>query len=182
MAGQMVHVEIPAGDTAKAREFWGSLFGWEWQTFEGGPTEYHMTRFSETTGGAIYAPDPRGSAGPASTSTSTTSTRATHALMSSAERRERRCLPRAWAGSRSARTRRATSSASGRPIPRRPRRDGSDLPSPRRRPRPSDGSAPDRRNRDTPPVAPSSDESRKEHEDCCSQLTIRSWKSSGRCS
>ena len=23
MAGQMVHVEIPAGDTAKAREFWG---------------------------------------------------------------------------------------------------------------------------------------------------------------
>jgi predicted enzyme related to lactoylglutathione lyase len=57
MAGQMVHLEIPAGDTAKAREFWGSLFGWEWQTMEG-PTEYHMTRFSETTGGAIYAPDP----------------------------------------------------------------------------------------------------------------------------
>ena len=57
MAGQMVHVEIPAGDTEKAREFWGSLFGWQWQTFEG-PTEYHMTRFSETTGGAIYAPDP----------------------------------------------------------------------------------------------------------------------------
>ncbi|MGH3035780.1 MAG: VOC family protein [Gaiellaceae bacterium] len=57
MPGQMVHVEIPAGDTAKAREFWGSLFGWEWQTFEG-PTEYHMTRFSETTGGAIYEPDP----------------------------------------------------------------------------------------------------------------------------
>jgi uncharacterized protein len=57
MAGQMVHLEIPAGDTAKAREFWSSLFGWEWQTMEG-PTEYHMTRFSETTGGAIYAPDP----------------------------------------------------------------------------------------------------------------------------
>ncbi|MGH3028896.1 MAG: VOC family protein [Gaiellaceae bacterium] len=57
MPGQMVHVEIPAGDTARAREFWGSLFGWEWQTVEA-PTEYHMTRFSETTGGAIYAPDP----------------------------------------------------------------------------------------------------------------------------
>ncbi len=54
MAGQMVHLEIPAGDTAKAREFWGSLFGWEWQAFEG-PSEYHMTRFSETTGGAITA-------------------------------------------------------------------------------------------------------------------------------
>ena len=57
MPGQMVHFEIPAGDTAKAREFWGSLFGWEWQQFEG-PTEYHMARFTETTGGAIYAPDP----------------------------------------------------------------------------------------------------------------------------
>lgn len=52
MAGQMVHLEIPAGDTAKAREFWGSLFGWEWQAFDG-PFEYHMTRFSDTTGGAI---------------------------------------------------------------------------------------------------------------------------------
>jgi len=57
MAGQMVHVEIPAGDTAKAREFWGSLFGWQFEQAPG-PTEYHMTRFSETTGGAIYAPDP----------------------------------------------------------------------------------------------------------------------------
>ena len=57
MAGQIVHLEIPAGDTEKAREFWGSLFGWQWQTVEG-PTEYHMTRFTETTGGAIYAPDP----------------------------------------------------------------------------------------------------------------------------
>ncbi len=57
MPGQVVHLEIPAGDTAKAREFWTSLFSWQWQTFEG-PTEYHMTQFSETTGGAIYAPDP----------------------------------------------------------------------------------------------------------------------------
>jgi len=57
MAGNIVHLEIPAGDTEKAREFWGSLFGWQWQTVEG-PTEYHMTRFTETTGGAIYAPDP----------------------------------------------------------------------------------------------------------------------------
>ena len=56
MPGQIVHIEIPADDTGKAREFWGSLFGWEWQAFEG-PSEYHMTRFSETTGGAIYTPD-----------------------------------------------------------------------------------------------------------------------------
>lgn len=57
MAGQMVHVEIPAGDTAKAREFWGGLFGWEFQEFPGSPTEYHTTQFSETTGGAIYEAD-----------------------------------------------------------------------------------------------------------------------------
>ena len=57
MAGQMMHLEIPAGDTAKAREFWGSLFGWEFQEFPGSPTEYHTTQFSETTGGAIYGAD-----------------------------------------------------------------------------------------------------------------------------
>ena len=57
MAGQMVHLEIPAGDTAKAREFWGSLFGWQFQEYPGSPTEYHMTQLSETTGGAIYGAD-----------------------------------------------------------------------------------------------------------------------------
>lgn len=62
MAGQMVHLEIPADDTAKAREFWSGLFGWEFQAYEGSPSEYHMTRFSETTGGAIMAAD--GTPGP----------------------------------------------------------------------------------------------------------------------
>jgi uncharacterized protein len=63
MPGQMVHLEIPAGDTAKAREFWGSLFGWQWQAFEG-PMEYYMTQFSDTTGGAIYPADPPDKRGP----------------------------------------------------------------------------------------------------------------------
>jgi len=57
MAGQMVHLEIPAGNTAKAREFWGGLFGWQFQALEGSPSEYHMTRFSDTSGGAIYEAD-----------------------------------------------------------------------------------------------------------------------------
>jgi uncharacterized protein len=57
MAGQMVHVEIPAGDTAKAREFWGGLFGWQFQEFPGSPTEYHMTQFSDGQGGAIMGAD-----------------------------------------------------------------------------------------------------------------------------
>jgi len=57
MAGQMVHFEIPAGDTSRARRFWGSLFGWDFQEYPA-PSEYHMARCSETTGGAIYVPDP----------------------------------------------------------------------------------------------------------------------------
>jgi uncharacterized protein len=56
MAGQFVHFEIPAGDTGKAREFWGSLFGWEFKEFPG-PMEYHMAQISETSGSAIYAAD-----------------------------------------------------------------------------------------------------------------------------
>jgi uncharacterized protein len=63
MAGQMVHLEIPAGDTGKAREFWGGLFGWQFQAFEGSPTEYHMTRFSDSQGGAIMGSD-GGTSGP----------------------------------------------------------------------------------------------------------------------
>ncbi len=52
MPGQIVHIEIPADDTAKSREFWGSLFGWQFESYPG-PSEYHMTRISETTGAAI---------------------------------------------------------------------------------------------------------------------------------
>ena len=53
MPGQMVHVEIPAGDTGKAREFWGGLFDWKFEEYPGSPGEYHTTRFSDTQGGAI---------------------------------------------------------------------------------------------------------------------------------
>ena len=57
MSGQIVHIEIPADDTAKAQEFYGSLFGWEFQAFPG-PSEYHMTRISEQQGGAITNMEP----------------------------------------------------------------------------------------------------------------------------
>jgi predicted enzyme related to lactoylglutathione lyase len=62
MPGQIVHVEIPADDTAKAREFWSGLFGWQWQQMEG-PFEYHMTQISEQTGGAVTTMEP-GKRGP----------------------------------------------------------------------------------------------------------------------
>jgi uncharacterized protein len=62
MAGQIVHYEIPADDTAKSREFWGSLFGWQFQNFPG-PSEYWMTEIvPKELGGAItnMEPDKRG--------------------------------------------------------------------------------------------------------------------------
>jgi hypothetical protein len=63
MAGQMVHVEIPSDDTEKSRAFWSGLFGWEWEAFEGSPTEYHTTRISDQSGAAITAAEP-GKRGP----------------------------------------------------------------------------------------------------------------------
>ena len=61
MPGQMVHVEIPADDIAKGREFWGSLFGWQFESYPG-PFEYHMARITDESGAAItnMEPDKRG--------------------------------------------------------------------------------------------------------------------------
>jgi predicted enzyme related to lactoylglutathione lyase len=62
MPGQVVQVEIPADDTARGREFWGSLFGWEFEAYPG-PFEYHTTQISEQMGGAITNMEP-GKRGP----------------------------------------------------------------------------------------------------------------------
>ena len=57
MAGAPVHIEIPATDTSKAREFWGGLFGWQFEAYPG-PSEYHMTSIGDRTGGAITNMEP----------------------------------------------------------------------------------------------------------------------------
>ena len=120
MAGQMVHLEIPAADPAKAQEFWGGLFGWEFQEFPGAPGGYYMTRFSETTGGAIYGADgdSRGTRTYFDVDDINAGNGARRA--SSAARPATPRPSRAWAGSRSARTPRATSSGSGRPTTNAP--------------------------------------------------------------
>jgi uncharacterized protein len=51
MKAKLVHLELPAEDTQRARDFWGSLAGWEFQSWDG-PVEYHM--FEGEPGGAIY--------------------------------------------------------------------------------------------------------------------------------
>ena len=58
MPGQMVHIEIPADDTGKAREFWGGLFGWTFEAFPGSPSEYHTFRINDNSGGAISSMEP----------------------------------------------------------------------------------------------------------------------------
>jgi len=55
--GQIVHIELPADDTEQGRQFWGSLFGWEFQSYPG-PSEYHMTRIGDQQGAAITNMEP----------------------------------------------------------------------------------------------------------------------------
>ena len=57
MPGEIVHIEIPADDTTKSQQFWGSLFGWQFQA-NPGPFEYHMTRISDQGGLAITNMEP----------------------------------------------------------------------------------------------------------------------------
>ena len=57
MAGQIVHTEIPFDETSKGREFWGSLFGWQFEAFPAG-SEYHMARSSDNSGVAITNMEP----------------------------------------------------------------------------------------------------------------------------
>jgi predicted enzyme related to lactoylglutathione lyase len=57
MAGQPAHFEIPADDTAKGRQFWGSLFDWEFEASPG-PFEYYMTRISDQAGVAVTNMEP----------------------------------------------------------------------------------------------------------------------------
>jgi|SRR5579864_114539 len=57
MPGEIVHLEVPADDTGRSREFYGSLFGWTFETFPG-PFEYHIAQNSETSGVALTNMEP----------------------------------------------------------------------------------------------------------------------------
>ncbi len=61
MEGRIVHFELPADDSGRARTFWGDLFGWTFDSPEG-PFEYHMIQGLEP-GGAVY-PSQSGERGP----------------------------------------------------------------------------------------------------------------------
>jgi len=60
MAGEIVHIEFPAGDPDRAQRFWTGLFGWEFggSAMEG--FDYRMARTGENSGAAIMPSDERG--------------------------------------------------------------------------------------------------------------------------
>ena len=74
MPGEIVHIEIPADDTAKSQQFWGSLFGWQFQA-NPGPFEYHTSQIEGPRTAAITNME-LASAAPGPTSQSTTSKQA----------------------------------------------------------------------------------------------------------
>src|SRR5688500_7918295 len=53
MAGRLVHFEVPADDTERAKEFYSTLFDWRFREWQG-PVEYHMLEEGFEPGGAIY--------------------------------------------------------------------------------------------------------------------------------
>jgi predicted enzyme related to lactoylglutathione lyase len=56
MANPFVHLELNTPDLAKAREFYGSLFGWQFQDMDMGPSGIYSTfKPSEGPGGGMMS-------------------------------------------------------------------------------------------------------------------------------
>src|SRR5579864_7830802 len=60
MSGKLVHFELPAQDTSRARAFWSGVFGWSFNDPGIPDVEYWMVRTSEDQGGAVYPGDTPG--------------------------------------------------------------------------------------------------------------------------
>ena len=59
---KVVHFEIPADDTTRAREFWTKMFGVEFQSYDG-PIEYHMFQNDDEQSGGGLMPRMEGQEG-----------------------------------------------------------------------------------------------------------------------
>jgi hypothetical protein len=59
MAGEIVHVELPAEDADRAQSFWNGLFGWSFQDSGMPGMDYRMAQAGESTGAAIFASEDR---------------------------------------------------------------------------------------------------------------------------
>jgi uncharacterized protein len=63
MAGKLVHFELPAQDSARAKGFWSGVFGWEFGDSAMAELEYYMVQTGPDQGGAVY-PTQAGEKGP----------------------------------------------------------------------------------------------------------------------
>ena len=57
MAGQVVHVELPSEDVARAQEFWSGLMGWKFGDSGMPGIDYRMASTGDNSGVAIYNDD-----------------------------------------------------------------------------------------------------------------------------
>jgi predicted enzyme related to lactoylglutathione lyase len=60
MPGKLVHVELPAQDTARAKKFWSGVCGWSFGDSAMPGMEYYMVRTGEDQGAAVYAAEESG--------------------------------------------------------------------------------------------------------------------------
>jgi hypothetical protein len=60
MPGKLVHFELPAQNTDRAKTFWSGLFGWDFGDSAMPGMEYYMVRTGEDQGGAIYPAEESG--------------------------------------------------------------------------------------------------------------------------
>ena len=54
MAGRLVHFEVPAEDTGRAKGFYTAVFGWEFGEPQMG-MDYNLTEAGGEPGGAVYS-------------------------------------------------------------------------------------------------------------------------------
>lgn len=64
MPGKIVHFELPATDASRAKEFWGSLFGWTFADAGMPGMEYSLTDAGGPPAGAIYPSEDLAAQGP----------------------------------------------------------------------------------------------------------------------
>jgi predicted enzyme related to lactoylglutathione lyase len=60
MPGKIVHFEVPAKDGARARSFWGGLFGWQFENAMP-QADYHMVQVAPDQAGAVFEAEKPGS-------------------------------------------------------------------------------------------------------------------------
>jgi predicted enzyme related to lactoylglutathione lyase len=55
MPGKLVHFEVPAKDTGRAKSFYGDVFGWSFNDSGMPGMDYNLTQAGGEPGGAVYS-------------------------------------------------------------------------------------------------------------------------------